>query len=194
MISTLRNTKIEFSSGEIIDLKDFFYFNFQGLSTFAARYIPDKILCEDIVQEVFINFWEKQRSFPNVIAVKAFLYTSVRNLCLDHLKHEKVKAKFQTNQLYRQETTESFLEAVIRKEAYNEIYHEIDKLPEMGKKVLLLALREKSNDEIAMILNIAINTVKTHKARAYKVLRRTLNDLFLFFSPLRSRIESTKGC
>ena len=51
----------------------------------------------------------------------------------------------------------------------------------MGKKVLLLALRENSNEEIAEILNIAINTVKTHKARAYKVLRKNLTDLFLLF-------------
>ena len=57
----------------------------------------------------------------------------------------------------------------------------------MGKKVLLLALREKSNEEISKILDIAINTVKTHKARAYKVLRNNLYDIFLFFFPFSKR-------
>jgi len=86
-----------------------------------------------------------------------------------------------------EETGESFLEEVIRMEAYSEIYSEINKLPEMGKKVLLLSLRENSNEEIAKILEIAINTVKTHKARAYKVLRKNLGELFLFFVPFRKQ-------
>ena len=69
------------------------------------------------------------------------------------------------------------------------IYSEINKLPEMGKKVLLLSLRENSNEEIAEILEIAINTVKTHKSRAYKVLRKNLGELFLFFIPFRKQFK-----
>jgi len=181
MFNALRNTEIKFSNGEKIDLKDFFYTYYPELKSFAAKYIADTAICEDIVQEVFISFWEKQKSFSDLIAVKAFFYTSVRNSCFNYIKHNKVKAKYEEFILNQEESTETFFEEVIRKEAYGAIYSEINKLPEMGKNVLLLSLREKSNEEISNILNIAINTVKTHKARAYKVLRRNLNDFFLFF-------------
>jgi len=56
----------------------------------------------------------------------------------------------------------------------------------MSKKVLLLALQDKSNEEIAADLGITINTVKTHKSRAYKVLRGKLAGLVLFFMSLNN--------
>lgn len=192
MINTLRNTEIKLGNGEKIDLKDFFDIYYPELTSFASRYIANLTVCEDIVQEVFISFWEKQKSFPNMYAVKAFFYTSTRNSCLDYLKHSKVEEKYRTMNKNNEVVSESFLEEVIRNEAYSEIYSEINKLPEMGKKVLLLALRENSNEEIAKILNIAINTVKTHKVRAYKVLRKNLYDIFLFFFPFRKRFSINK--
>ena len=189
MINAFRNTVIKLGDGEKIDLKDFFYIYYPELASFASRYIDNSTECEDIVQEVFISFWEKQKTFPDLDAVKAFLYVSTRNACLDHLKHRKVEEKYRTMSKNEEKETESFLEEVLKKEAYSEIYGEINKLPEMGKKVLLLALRENSNMEIAKILNITINTVKTHKARAYKVLRNKLNDLYLLLFLFGNRFK-----
>ncbi len=189
MINASRNSEIRLGNGEKINLKDFFNTYYPGFNSFALRYIADPSVCEDIVQEVFILFWEKQRTFPTLPAVKAFFYTSIRNSCLDFLKHTIVEEKYRIINKNKDEATESFLEEVLKKEAYSEIYNEINKLPEMGKNVLLLALREKSNEEIATILNIAINTVKTHKVRAYKVLRKNLNDLFLFFFPFPKHLS-----
>jgi RNA polymerase sigma-70 factor (ECF subfamily) len=117
--------------------------------------------------------------------VKAFFYTSIRNSCLDHLKHNQVQQKYLKFKKAIPEENGSFLDEVIRLEAYGQVYHEINKLPGMERKVLLLSLDEKSNDEIAISLNISVNTVRTHKARAYRVLRKNLGDIFLFFLSLR---------
>ena len=189
MINTSRNTEIKLGNGEKINLKDFFNAYYPGFNSFAAGYITNQAVCEDIVQEVFISFWEKQNMFPNLYALKAFFYTSIRNSCLDFLKHTLVEEKHKLRNKDKDETEESFLEEVLRKEAYSEIYNEVNKLPAMGKNVLLLALRDKSNEEIATILNIAVNTVKTHKARAYKVLRKNLNDLFLLLFPFPKHLS-----
>lgn len=189
MLKTLRNTEIKLGDGEKIDLKNFFSIYYPELTSFASRFIANLTVCEDIVQDVFISFWKKQKNFPNMYAVKAFFYKSTRNSCLDYLKHSKVEEKYQLQNKTEDETAESFLEEIIRMEAYSVIYSEINKLPEMGKKVLLLSLRENSNEEIAEILEIAINTVKTHKSRAYKVLRKNLGELFLFFIPFRKQFK-----
>jgi RNA polymerase sigma-70 factor (family 1) len=185
MIRTPRNTVIDFKDGEKTDLKDFFYHHYPEFATLAGRYIPDTSVCEDIVQDVFISFWEKHKNFPSLLAAKAFFYTSIRNSCLDHLKHDQVQQKYQEFKKAIPEETGSFLDEIIKLEAYRQVYQEINKLPEMERKVLLLALDEKSNEEIATSLNISINTVRTHKARAYKVLRKNLGDIFLFFMSLR---------
>ena len=191
MIEQLQNTEIKFINEEKIELRDFFNAYYPVLASFAGKYISDKSVCEDIVQDVFISFWEKQKSFPNLLAAKGFFYTSIRNLCLDFLKHSKVEEKYQEYVKLRMNDTESFFDEILKAEAYNKVYEEINKLSAMGKSVMLLALKEKSNEEIALILNISINTVKTHKARSYRILRGTLKDLLLFILPFRR--ESVKA-
>lgn len=177
--------KVEFETGEKLDLEDFFMLYFPLLNSYAFSFISDPIICEDIVQEVFVSFWEKRKVFSDLNSAKAYLYTSVRNACFDQFKHAKVKDKYIQHCMGQHEVTDSCFDEVIRLEAYSEVYKEINKLPPMGKNVLLLFLRDKSNEEISNILNISINTVKTHKARAYKVLRGKLQGLSLFFINLK---------
>ena len=47
----------------------------------------------------------------------------------------------------------------------------------MEQRVLLMAMDGMSNDEIARELTVSLNTVKTHKARAYQILRENLQEL-----------------
>jgi len=155
-------------------------------SSFAAKYISNSSICEDIVQDIFIKFWENRKTFLNIFAVKAFFYKSIRNSCLDYIKHQKVEDKYAEYSIAQNNSVQYFWEDVIKKEAHGIVYEEINKLPEMSKKVLLLALQDKSNEEIAADLGITINTVKTHKSRAYKVLRGKLAGLVLFFMSLNN--------
>ncbi len=176
--------KIRFDNGESIDFNDFFKENFAVFSSFAFRYIPDPDVCEDIVQEVFITFWQQKKVFPNIISVKAYFYTLIRNMCLNHIKHNLVKQKYSLENQSEIESTDFFLEGVLRKEANGIIYDEINKLPLMEKKVLLLSLKEYSNEQIANELNIKLTTVRTHKSRAYQVLRKRLGNLIYLMMTL----------
>ncbi len=174
-------TKILLANGDKIILKDFFHANYPVFSSFAASFVSDTNLCQDIVQDTFIKFWRNQNTFQNIFSVKAFFYKSIRNSCLDYIKHEKVKDKFANYYINQNNPVQYFWEEVIEKEAYSVVYQEINKLPEKEKEVLLLALKGRTNKEIAKDMSIAISTVKTHKSRAYKVLRKKLNGLILFF-------------
>ena len=184
MTRTFDNTVITFGDGSKLELKDFFCEHYAGFSVFASGFIPDRPSCEDIVQDVFLSFWERRGTFRNLLSLKAFFYTSIRNTCLDRIRHLKVEQRylgFSKDEL----TAGTCLDELIKIEAYNAVYREINKLSEMERKVLLLALEELSNDAIAGHLNISVNTVRTYKARAYKVLRSRLGELFLFFMSLR---------
>lgn len=181
---------IRFQNGESVGFEDFFKENYAIFSSFAYRYIPDRDTCEDLVQEVFLTFWEKKDSFESKVSAKSFFYTSTRNACLNKIKHDKVKLKYLNYKWPENENSDSFLEAVFKKEAYREIYREVNKLPEMAKKVLKLTLRGKNNDEIASLLGIAVNTVKVHKNRTFKILRRNLRDLYYLFLCYRKPASS----
>ncbi len=181
--------KIRFENSESIDFNDFFKENFAIFSSFAFRYIPDPDVCEDIVQEIFITFWQQKKVFPNIISVKAYFYTSIRNMCLNHIKHDLIKQKYFLENQSEIESANFFLEGILRKEANGIIYDEISKLPLMEKKVLLLSLKEYSNEQIANELNIKLNTVRTHKSRAYQVLRKRLGNLIYLMMTLKKVSE-----
>lgn len=175
------HNNILFRNRESIGFEDFFKENYASFSSFAYRYIPDRDLCEDLVQEVFLSFWEKKDSFESKAAAKSFFYIFIRNACLNKIKHDKVRLKYLNYKWPESENSDFFLEAIFKKEAYREIYREVNKLPDMARKVLKLTLRGKSNDEIANLLGIAINTVKVHKNRTYRILRKNLHDLYYIF-------------
>ena len=173
--------KIRFKNGESVEFEDFFKEHFAIFSSFAFRYIPSPDLCEDIVQEVFLSFWEKRDSFASPVSAKSFFYISIRNACLNKIKHDKVRSKYLNYKQTEEPAPDAFLEIVFQKEVYREIYQEVNKLPEVAQKVLRLTLSGKNNEEIANSLGIAINTIKVHKNRTYKILRRNLRDLYYLF-------------
>lgn len=69
----------------------------------------------------------------------------------------------------------------VQEELIRQIYVFIEELPEERKKIILLSLKGHSGNEIAEILGISINTVKTQKNRCFKYLREKLKDSVLLF-------------
>jgi RNA polymerase sigma-70 factor (ECF subfamily) len=151
---------------------------FHALSAFGYKFVPDPPVVEDLVQESFISFWEKRLDFDHINAVKSFLYTSVRNKCLNHLKHQTVRKKHEPALLYELESDQNFSHHVIEEETFNLLLAEIKLLPESSMEIMILALNGLKNQEIADELNISINTVKTQKKIAYSKLKQKLEPRF----------------
>lgn len=151
------------------------YFN--ALCAFSYRYIPDVQSVEDLVQEAFLYLWENKDSFNNDLAIKSFLYTTVRNKCLNQLKHTAVELKHEKHLLYEKQSEQEFNHHVIEEETFNILFREIQSLPRSAQKIILLALNGLKNPEIAAELNISLNTVKTQKKIAYAKLKEKLKPL-----------------
>ena len=63
------------------------------------------------------------------------------------------------------ESEEGFGDAVVEEEVHRVVMEEIDSLPHEQRRVILLHLEGKNNIEIAEVMKVSVNTVKTHKAR-----------------------------
>jgi RNA polymerase sigma-70 factor (ECF subfamily) len=131
-----------------------------------------------MVQDVFISFWEKRQDFDHINAVKAFLYTSVRNKCLNQLKHQLVIQKNEKELIRELESEQFFASHIIEEEVFNRLTAEIRNLPKSSQEIMLLALNGLTNPEIADELNISVNTVKTQKKIAYSKLKHKLGPVF----------------
>ena len=152
------------------------YFN--ALTAFGHKFVPDQSLVEDMVQEAFVSFWEKRLDFEHINALKSFLYTAVRNKCLNHLKHQAVLKKHESALVYELESDHRFANHVIEEETFDQLLAEIKVLPEAAREIMILALNGLKNQEIADELDISINTVKTQKKIAYAKLKDKLGARF----------------
>ena len=129
---------------------------------------------EDIVQDVIISFWEHNKNFDHINSIKAFLFTTARNKCLNSLKHKLVKQKHEAALIYELESYQYFTQHVIEEDVFNQLYQEINALPSSAQKIMLLALKGLRNKEIAEKLNISENTVKTQKKIAYAKIKEKI--------------------
>lgn len=145
--------------------------------SFACRYRLDTEEARDIVQDVFIAFWEQHENFTSIVTIKAFFYRSIANRCLNYLKHEDVKNRYAESQLERMQSEEFIQENIIREEVSFIVRKKIKQLTPREQEIIILSLQNKSNQEIADMLSLSVPTVKTHKMHAYARLRAELEEL-----------------
>lgn len=166
--------------GDQDELKLFFNRYFPVFVLFATNYVENRQVCEDIVQEAFVAFWQKQETFKNMYYVRAFLYKLVRNKCLNHLRHLKARAGFEEKEGREKagvESTGYFIDSIIKEEASRIVCEALEHLSPVGREVIEWAMEGLSNQEIAEKMGISVNTVRTHKARSYPYLRSRLSEL-----------------
>lgn len=149
------------------------------LCVFAERYVNDEEIASDIVQECFARVWQKQNDFQFIYQVRSFMYTSVRNSCLNELEHRQVVSGYQEVTIARMEES-TFHDYLIEEEMYRIVMEAVDKLPQQSRNIIRLALENHSNAEIAEKLSVSKETVHTLKKGAYKKLRAFLKDYYYY--------------
>ncbi|MCK4406316.1 MAG: RNA polymerase sigma-70 factor [Bacteroidales bacterium] len=160
---------------------------YTGLCIFANKYVEDIDLAEDIVQELFVKIWVKRGQININNSLKSYLFQSVNNSCLNHLKHLKIRDNYKKH-ISCYETDELHYDTLVEEELNLRIYNSIESLPEKCKIIFKLSrfggLKYK---EIAEKLKISIKTVKVQIGKALKTLRNDLQDylpLLLIFNAL----------
>ncbi|HCX23000.1 MAG: hypothetical protein CMB80_05195 [Flammeovirgaceae bacterium] len=166
----------DFKKGDKRSFQLIFDEMYQRLCAYSSRYLYDDQEVEDLVQDSFITLWNKRGDFDHINAIKSFLYTSVRNKCLNVLKHQTVIKEHESRLIYELENSDSE-QAIVAEEYYGRLYSEIKELPEGSQKIMILALRGLKNREIAEELGISENTVKTQKKIAYAKLKERLSPV-----------------
>jgi len=177
------NFIIKLHSGDERVFKEIFKKYYLPVRSFAWRFVKDNDIAEDIVQDCFLNVWEKRLTFNVIAEIRNYLYTSTRNACLDHLKHEQIKQKHAI-QLLTTASQEEEQEYILEEEVDALIHQAIGTLPRQAQKMVIMTLNGDSNLEIAQKLNITVNTVKSTKLKAYQILRKRLRNVQWFLALL----------
>lgn len=154
----------------------FFDLHYKSLCYFSTRLVNDQLQAEDIVSDCFLKLWQRRQDFQTGQNIKAFLYISCRNGCMNYLQHLKVKTTVQQAYLKQLEQgEETILYDIIKTEVLGIVSREIDQLPEkMAEVFKLLYFEGKKTDEVAVALNLSVQTVRNQKTKAIDLLKTAL--------------------
>lgn len=140
---------------------------------FAIRYVKEEEAAKEIVQEAFINLWEKRDSIDPEREVKSYLSASIRNRCLNYLRDNKRYAGtlLSLGGLLPLPSSED-ADTIEFKELSRQIHNAIDELPEKCREVFRLNRFEQMKyQQIADHLQISVKTVETQMSKALAHLR-----------------------
>jgi RNA polymerase sigma-70 factor (ECF subfamily) len=159
---------------------------YKPLCHYAHSFLNDKNEAEEVVQTTFIKIWEKKNELSVQSSLKAYLYSMVRNGCLNVIKHEKVKqlhAKWHVQETER--SRDLVEEKVLSNDLESKIYLAMKALPEQCRLVFQLSrFEELKYQEIADQLQISVKTVENQMGKALKIMRVQLKEylpLYLLF-------------
>ena len=179
------------TEGSEMAFERFFKTYFKSLHAYAFVMLQDEIMAEEIVQQVFYKIWERKENFKVHTSVKAFLYKSVYNECLNYLKHQKHKVDHQNHVLYANRSGVSDESAAFRVELgelETSLHKAMNELPEQCRTIFYMSrFDELKYREIATQLGLSIKTVEAQMGKALKAMRKKLADflpilIWLLFS------------
>ena len=168
---------------------------YKSLGSYVFRLTESMEAAEEIVQDVFVNIWQKKATLPEVKNLCDYLFILSRNKTLNYLrKHANQQIKFQIWEKefgsdLKTSESESNMEPF-----YLLVDIALDQLPPQQKKVFQMSrVQRLKYDEIAKQLNLSTETIKKHihlasnNIKAYiknnldRVVLIILILLFIFF-------------
>ena len=158
-----------------VALSTLFDMYYEKLYLFAEKYIYDSDRAHDIVQDVFLKIWENAERLELKSSIQHYLFTSVRNGCLNYLKSLQIEDR--NNRKYVEAYIESQnVDMVEDEDLLAKIRQVLDELPDRCREVCLLRFVEGYKyNEIAVALKMNENTVKVQLDRGMERLRQAFS-------------------
>jgi RNA polymerase sigma-70 factor (family 1) len=165
----------------------FFEKYYTDLCNFVNIYLNDPIMAEDVVQDIYVYFWNKKENIRIETSVKSYLLKASKNKSLNYLRNEKnrlaIYEKLANESATSYEIPED-REDDFRKQAI--IEKAIASLPVKCREIYILSKEKKlTYNEISNELGISVKTVENQMGNALKKLREFLrpyyDELFILF-------------
>lgn len=148
------------------------------LLLFAMGFIRNKEVAEEIVSDVFVKIWNNRGELETIRNLKSYLFISVKNGCLTHLRKTKKEKIISIDEFsdFHFMPVEGPENEYIDNEIRDEIYLSIEQLPPKCKLAFTLAkINGLKYKEIAEVMGVTEKTVNNHLVTAVKKITETLN-------------------
>ena len=145
---------------------------FDSLMHFAMKILGDEDDAREVVQQVFINLWDKRQEVDLSTTLRSYLFTSVHNRSLNVIRDRKKFSGAEIPEVAGQWDVGAQIESM---ELEERVKAALDSLPEKCREVFELNRFEGLKySEIAERLEISVKTVENQMSKALKILREKL--------------------
>ncbi len=164
-----------------------------SLFRFAYHLCHHHSEAEDLVQETYVHAWKSIASFERGSSAKAWLFRILKNIFINAYRREKRRGKrvdYEENTAFQKQFAEAaddggakseksndfneFTEDIFKNPYGDEVTHALKTLTPIYKMVLLLSLEDFKYKEIASILGLELDTVRSRLSRARAEMRKNL--------------------
>lgn len=146
------------------------------LFVYAYKIFEDQLICEDIVQEVFVRLWERSREVK-IEELESYLFRATKYQVLNALRNMKRTLPYEDilPNFPAEERVELVYEA---EEAALLIEESVKGLPVKCQEIFMMSRWEElSNREIAEKLSLSVRTVESQLYKALKLIKKDLSKI-----------------
>lgn len=151
-----------------------YYFYRPKLSRFIFNWVKSEEVCEEILQEVFIQVWQYRFHLDLEKSFKSYIYKIAKNLIIDYFKSlskNNIKLQEFKNHYFKQ-SENTIYQSIDYKETNRHLHEVLNKIPVKCREVYVLCkLEGYSYEEVSKLLNISIATVNNHIVKASKIIK-----------------------
>lgn len=156
--------------------KKLFDKHYSELCSLAYNYLKDVEKSKDVVQEVYIKVWEKKQNLITEKNAHYYLFTSVKNNCIDILRKHKYTLSLSdevvANTLADDEIDNNHDESDKHITVQEFIQKALEELPPKCKIIFMMSRFDKMTyKQIAEKLNISVKTVENQMGKAIRIMR-----------------------
>lgn len=146
----------------------------EPLLAFAYARVRSKDVAEELVQDLFLNLWERRASWVVARSLKTYLFQAIHNRILNYRRDTRATADVPLEAFPSREATDK---AVRQADLRRAVDRAVAELPERNRLVFLLVRQHQlTYREVGDIFGITEKTVESHMLRAFNALRAALAD------------------
>lgn len=172
-------TLAKIREGNIKAFEEVFRRYYSPLCWYAMGITGSMEAAEEIVEELFYQFWKGKETLLVFRSLKSYLYAAVRNQSLQYCEHQEVRNRYRESVLAR--AAEARGDTPQEQMEYRELQKLIDAtlagLPERRLRIFRMHRMEgKKYAEIASLLSLSVKTVEAEMTKALKTLRTEIEN------------------
>ena len=182
-----RDSITEFQAGHYIMVKELYEEHYAALLDFASQLVINKEEAHQIIQETFIRLMGMRKRFNTLVDIKAFLYITVRNICLAYIRADIENEPGGDAAWYDLSliATTRFEAAASREKVLRQIHEQVLELPAPEQIVFRLLFYDRlSIQEAAEESGLTVVMITQRRISAIRLLRKNLIISDLFSIPL----------